>query len=237
MASIPKTSHQQPRVDESTEFVAPLEAGDSLDQKTFHVRYEAMPKHCRAELVEGIVFMPSPLKRRHGRMHGRVVRWLAEYSEGTPGTDYLDNATDILGPKSEPQPDACLLVLTEKGGQTKEDNDGYMTGAPELIVEVATSTESYDLHGKKRDYERGGVKEYVVVALRKRLVLWFVLRDGKYQEMPAAADGIYRSEIFPGLWLDAAALLQLDSKRVLEVLHQGLASPEHAAFAAKLAAI
>jgi Uma2 family endonuclease len=213
----------------------PLESGARLDQRTFHARYEAMPPDVRAELIGGIVFMSSPLKPRHGRMGTRVIRWLGEYEEETPGTEVLDNATDVLGPESEPQPDACLLILPEKGGQTWIGEDSYLAGAPELIVEIGESSESIDLHAKKLDYQKAGVLEYVVVALRTNQVFWLIRRRGKFKEMAPGADGIFRSEVFPGLWLDPAALLRRDGKRLLAVLQQGLASPEHARFVAKLA--
>jgi Uma2 family endonuclease len=234
MASITRSPSRPVGPGDQEALLPPLEAGDHLDQRTFHARYEAMPEDVRAELIGGVVYMPSPLKPRHGRMHTKVIRWLSEYEEATPGTEALDNTTDILGPDSEPQPDACLLILPEKGGQTRENEDGYLEGPPELIAEVASSTESYDLHSKKRDYERAGVKEYVVIALRQARVFWFISRHGKFEELAPEPDGILRSEVFPGLWLDPAALLRRDSPRLLEVLRQGLATPEHAAFVAKL---
>jgi Uma2 family endonuclease len=211
----------------------PLEPGDRLDQPTFHARYEAMPEDTRAELIGGVVFMPSPLKRPHGRTHQIVNGWLLAYEGATPGVESLDNVTNILGPESEPQPDACLRILPERGGQTRDEDD-YVVGPPELVVEIASSTESIDLHAKRTDYEQAGVREYVVVALRQARVLWFVLREGRFQELAPAPDGSLRSEVFPGLWLDLAALLRHDLPRVLEVLRQGLATPEHAALAARL---
>jgi len=213
----------------------PLENGDRLDQPTFHARYEAMPANVRAELIGGIVYMSSQLKRPHGRYSVRVIHWLGEYETNTPGTEVLDNTTNILGPDSEPQPDGCLLILPECGGQTWEGKDGYLRGAPELIAEIGSSTESLDLHGKKTDYEKAGVREYLVVALRTHQVFWFVRRRGKFKEHAPGSDGIFRSETFPGLWLDPAALLRRDARRLLAVLRQGLASPEHATFVAKLA--
>lgn len=214
---------------------APLEPGDRLDQKTFHERYEAMPEDTRAELVRGIVHMPSPLKRPHSRHHGRLVQWLLAYEDDTPGIEAHDNASTILGRASEPQPDACLLIVAGNAGQTREV-DEYIVGAPELIGEVALSTEAIDLHGKRLDYEQAGAREYLVVALRPPRVLWFVARKGRFEELPPGPDGILRSETFPGLWLDPAALLRLDGRRLLEVLRQGLATPEHAAFVSRLAA-
>jgi Uma2 family endonuclease len=213
----------------------PLEPGDHLDQRTFHARYEAMPDGVRAELIGGVVYMPSPLKPRHGKHHAKLIAWLSDYEQATPGTEVYDNTTIILGEDSEPQPDAYLIVLPEKGGQTHL-KDEYLVGSPEFIGEVASSTESYDLHSKKADYERAGVREYLVVALRQARIFWFVSRQGKFEPLPPGTDGIIRSEIFPGLWLDPAAFLRLDMARVLEVLRQGLATPEHAAWVAELAA-
>src|SRR5438132_11241050 len=162
------------------ETLPPLENGDQLDQKTFHARYEAMPQGTRAELIGGVVHMPSPLKPRHGRMHMRVNGWLSKYEDATPGVEAYDNTTAILGPESEPQPDTYLIIAPAKGGQMRENADEYLEGAPEFIAEVASSSESIDLHGKKSDYQKAGVKEYLVVALRQRRVYWFVLRDGRY---------------------------------------------------------
>ena len=213
----------------------PLENGDHLDQETFHERYEAMPEDVHAELIGGVVYMASPMKRRHGRYGARVIHWLVEYETSTPGAEVLDNTTNILGKESEPEPDGCLFILPECGGQTWEDKKGYLNGAPELIAEIGESTESIDLHAKKEDYEKAGVREYLVVALRQQLVYWFIRRRGKFRELTLGADGIYRSDVFPGLWLDPEALLRRDSKRLLAVLKQGLSSPEHTAFVAKLA--
>jgi Uma2 family endonuclease len=216
------------------EKLPPLENGDHLDQKTFHARYEAMPESTRAELIAGVVIMPSPLKKPHGREHGRLTSWVFQYVDATPGTDVFVGATTNLGPDSEPQPDVNLLIAPTKGGQTREE-DEYIVGLPELIGEVASSTESYDLHSKKRDYERAGAREYLVIALRQSLVFWFVLRQGKFEGLPPGPDGILRSEVFPGLWLDPAAFLRQDWVRVRDVLQLGLATPDHAAFVARLA--
>jgi Uma2 family endonuclease len=214
----------------------PLEPGDHLDQKTFHARYEAMPPQTRAELIGGIVYMPSPLKPPHGRTHVVLAGWLWSYEGATPGVETYDSTTAILGPDSEPQPDLCLLVAPAKGGQMHVNEEGYLEGPPELVAEVASSTESYDLHSKKNDYEEAGVREYIVVALRPGRVYWFVRRQGRFEELAPGTDGILRSEVFPGLWLDPDALLQNDRKRLLNVLNQGLATPEHAAWVATLAA-
>jgi Uma2 family endonuclease len=114
--------------------------------------------------------------------------------------------------------------------------DDYLEGGPEWIGEVASSTESYDLHSKKRDYERAGVQEYLVVALKQQKVLWFVNRAGHFEEQPPDADGAIRSEVFPGLWLDSHALLQLNGKRLIAMLRKGVGTPQHASFVKRLAA-
>ncbi len=141
----------------------------------------------------------------------------------------LDNAHEV-------QPDILLRLEPERGGRSRVGLDDYITGAPELIVEVAASSASYDLHDKKRVYAHSGVREYLVVLTYEQAVRWFVLRTGEYEELAPAADGILRSEIFPGLWLDPAALWRQDLAGLLAVLQAGLATPEHAAFVAQLIA-
>jgi len=217
------------------QLLLPLENGDQLDQETFHARYRAMPEDCRAELIGGIVHMPSPQKVPHSKAQQLVVRWLDEYAEATPGTEALLNNTQILGPESEPEPDACLFIAPEYGGQVYLDEDEYLHGPPELIVEVSSSTESIDLHRKKHDYQKAGVREYVVLALRIQQVFWFLRQRGKYKDVALPADGLFRSRVFPGLWLDAEAVLGNRRQAVLTALEQGLASAEHAAFVTKLA--
>jgi Uma2 family endonuclease len=213
-----------------------LEPGDHLDQASFHARYAAMPEHVKAELIGGVVYMPAALRRTHGRSSSLLIYWLGAYEVETPGVEVCDNTTTIMGEDSEPQPDACLIVQPEHGGQMRVTEDDYLQGAPELVGEVASSTEAYDLHSKKQDYERAGVREYLVLALRQQKVLWFVNREGRFQEQPPDADGILRSNVFPGLWLDPEALIRRNGRRMLEVLRQGLATPSHAAFVAQLAA-
>jgi Uma2 family endonuclease len=214
---------------------APLVEGERLDQREFHRRYEAMPPGTRAELIDGVVFMPSPVGHEQGRAHVPVILWLDRYAENTPGTEVLDNASTVLGRKSEPQPDALLRILPECGGRTRDER-GLVAGAPELVVEVAKATRYVDLGPKRLDYERAGVREYIVRALDPNEVLWHVWRRGHLRALPPGPDGLYRSATFPGLWLDPRALLVAgDRPQLRAVLDQGLATPEHAAFVARLA--
>jgi Uma2 family endonuclease len=215
----------------------PLENGDHLDQPTFHERYEAMPRNTRAELIGGIVFMASPVGRVHSREHVRLMMWLGNYQIATAGTESLLTPTIILSDDCEPQPD---VVLRNLNGKTKltfrgENETEYISGPPELVAEIASSSESIDLHEKRRDYELHGVEEYVAYLVRTNQLIWLVREGDKFVEMAADSDGILRSRVYPGLWLDPIALLSNDMRRVQEVLNLGLETPEHAAFVSKLA--
>jgi hypothetical protein len=212
----------------------PLVAGQRLDQVTFHERYEAMPPGTRAELIDGVVFMPSPLGPQHGRAQFPAVVWLSYYEENTPGVEGLDNTSTALGPKSEPQPDAQLRILTECGGRTVTDRR-FVRGVPELIVEISHTTRYTDLGPKLDDYERAGVREYVVRALEPDEVLWHVLEHERLVSKPPDEDGLYRSRVFPGLWLDPGALLAHDTRRLRDVLDLGMATPDHQTFVEQLA--
>jgi Uma2 family endonuclease len=209
-----------------------FEPGDRMDRETFHAIYEQMPEDFKAELIGGIVYVPAALRADHGDVHADVMTWLGTYRAHTPGTRVLDNATHELGEDSEPQPDASLLII---GGQTTVTKKGYIHGAPELIVEVVSSSRAYDLHAKKDDYEKYGVREYIALLIRERRVVWFV-RDGadRFVEMARPNDGVFKSPLFPGLWLDGHAILGGETKRVLDVLATGIAAPEHAAFVQSL---
>ena len=216
--------------------VEPLLApGMRLDRATFHARYEAMPEDVKAELIGGVVYMASPLGRRHGEMTPMVAFWLTSYPVRTPGVLAALDATTLLDEEREPQPDLQLRILPECGGRTRHEGK-YIAGPPELVVEVADATLAIDLGPKREDYRRVGILEYVVVALgTPRRVLWHARRGDELVEVAPGADRLYRSEAFPGLWLDPAALLADDPARLLAALESGLATPEHAAFVDRLA--
>jgi Uma2 family endonuclease len=215
--------------------VPALENGDSLTRAEFERRYEAMPELKKAELIEGVVYVGSPVRyRRHGKPHGQLMGWLAVYVAGTPGVGAGDNASIRLDLDNEPQPDAFLMFEPERDGQARISEDDYVEGAPELIAEIAASSVSYDLGKKLHVYRRNRVLEYVIWRVQDRQVDWFVLREGRYEPLAPSADGILRSTVFPGLWLDPAALLRGDLAAVLAIVQQGLNTPEHAEFAAGL---
>jgi Uma2 family endonuclease len=208
--------------------------GEHLDQVEFHRRYEAMPPGIKAELIDGVVYMPSPVGNDHGDSQGDAIFWLGYYTTETPGVKSSGELTTILGSRSEPQPDAVLRIRREFGGRTVSEG-GYLRGVPELVVEISKATRYVDLGPKLKDYGRAGVTEYVVRALDPDEILWFRQRDGELVRAEPDADGLYRSGVFPGLWLDPVALLTGDLRRLRQVVDQGVATPEHAAFVARLA--
>jgi Uma2 family endonuclease len=213
----------------------PLVAGERLDQPTFHERYEAMPPETQAELVGGVVCMPSPVRGDHGGTSRLAGGWLCYYQWKTPGVRGADNVTVKLDLHGEPQPDNILWIPAELGGRISVDSDGYLTGAPELVIEVARSSRRYDLTDKKADYERAGVLEYVVIELEPDRIHRFIRRGRRFVALRPGSDGIYRSKVFPGLWLDGDAFFAGDLDVLFQLLDKGIASPEHAAFVAKLA--
>jgi hypothetical protein len=211
-----------------------LENGDHLTRDEFERRYEAMPDGKKAELIEGVVHMPSPVRlQQHGRQHADLITWLGTYRVSTPHVILGDNTTIRLDLDNEPQPDALMMIEPACGGQARVDADGYVAGGPELVAEVAASSVSIDLNTKLRVYRRNHVREYVVWRVLDRAFDWFVLAGSQYDRLALTA-GVLRSPTFPGLWLDPDALLRGELAAVLRALQQGLADPDHAAFVTRL---
>jgi hypothetical protein len=215
--------------------IPPLEDGDRLTRDEFMRRFEAMPDLKKAELVDGVVHVPSPVSQaNHGDQHCSLAGLIFLYRAKTPGTKSGDNSTVHLDLNNSPQPDVVLFIAPELGGRVVLDGKGYIVGAPELVAEVGASSVSYDLHDKLRSYERNGVLEYIVWRVLDREVDWFVLKDGRFEKLAPEADGTLRSTVFPGFWLDPAALVRDDFDTSLAVLQSGLESPEHADFVGRL---
>lgn len=213
------------------ETIPPLENGDRLTRAEFYRRWEAMPQVKHAERVEGVVYMAAAVRREsHGRPHYRIIGWLHSYEAETPGVEGGDNTTLQLDLDNDPQPDAYLLVDPACGGRCAFTADDYIANGPELIIEVAASSASYDLHQKLDAYRRNGVQEYTVWKTLENEIVWFRLVDGVYVECEPDLNGVFKSEVFPGLWLNAPAMLRGDLKQVLETLRVGIASDAHATF-------
>lgn len=195
-----------------------------------------MPHLKKAELIEGIVYVPSPLRfEPHARPHGHLITWLGVYEASTSGVKIGDNPTVRLDSDNEPQPDAVLLIDESLGGQSRLSEDGYIEGAPELVAEVAASSVANDLYDKKKAYRRNQVQEYLVWQVLDQKLDWFVLREGQYISLEPDEAGIIRSQVFPGLWLMVSALLDGDMVKVLAVVQEGLNSPDHVEFVKQLA--
>jgi Uma2 family endonuclease len=214
--------------------VPPLRNGDRLTAEEFERRYDATPDLKKAELINGVVYMAPPVTLdEHGGPHFDLISWLGLYRMATPGVRGGDNATLRLPLANRPQPDACLIIEPSHGGQVRIENR-YIVGGPELVAEVAATSENYDLHDKLEVYRDNSVQEYVVWRVFDRAIDWFVLRGRRYERLPLSPDGLYKSEVLPGLWLDPAALVAGDMVKLSQAAQQGIASPEHAAFVARL---
>lgn len=200
-----------------------FEPGDRLSREEFLARWECMPELKKAELIDGVVYMPSPVSLVHSLFDTIVHMVLGVYAARTPNCEPLSNATWLML-ESAPQPDACLC-WRPASGEIKTTKD-LATGRPDLVVEVAKSSRSYDLGPKLALYQRAEVQEYVTAPVEEERMEWRVLERGSYRLMPPDADGIFRSKVFPGLWVDSAAFWRKDRSKLLAVLEQGLNSRE-----------
>jgi Uma2 family endonuclease len=214
----------------------PLESGDRLRRAEFERRYEAMPWVKKAELVEGVVYIGSPVRQKsHGKPHIQIIIWLGSYYTATPGVDIGDNATVHLDLDNEPQPDVLLRIEPQAGGHSRVSEDDYIEGPPELVVEIAASSASYDLHDKLHAYRRNMIQEYIVWRIYDQQIDWWELQEGEYQDLTPDEAGIVHSRVFPGLCLNVPALLKGDLAGVLATQQSALNTEDHAAFVARLA--
>jgi Uma2 family endonuclease len=215
--------------------IPPLVEGDRLTRAEFERRYHAMPPHIKAELIEGVVYMPSPVRSdNHATPHSDLIGWLVVYRAFTQGVAVNTEGTVRLGASSEPQPDAAMFIRPTHGGRVQISADDYVEGGPDLVAEVAASSIPYDTGEKFQLYQRYDVQEYIIWRVPDQEIDWFVRRDGKFVQLTPDADGRLCSEVFPGLWLDTDALIRGDMVQVLSVLQQGLATAEHTAFVSRL---
>ncbi len=216
--------------------IPPLRDGDRVTREEFERRWETMPEVKKAELIDGVIHMPAAaaLSNNHSEPHFGMITWLGIYQLLTSGVKGADNGSIRFDNRNMPQPDALLRIAESHGGQCRLSEDHYLEGAPELIAEIANTSAAYDLGAKLSVYRRFGVKEYIVWRVADRALDWFVLRGGQYSPLVPGPDGILRSEVFPGLWLDPVALVNADARRLFEVAQLGHGSPEHCEFLAEL---
>jgi len=215
-------------------FIPPLRHGDRLTRDEFERRYSAVPENIKAELLDGVVYMATPVTNDHCAPHFDLITWLGLYRIAKPGVVGGDNGTILLDLATEPQPDGLLRILESHGGNARVNARHFIEGSPELAAEVAVSSVSIDLNVKLPLYQRNGVREYVLWRVPDEAIDWFVLRGDHYERLPLGADGVYRSEVLPGLWLAPLALIRGNLAVVKQVADQGLASPEHADFVRRL---
>ena len=234
--SRPREAHaQQPphAVKKKTVQPPPLKHGEQLTRDEFERRYEAMPHLKKAELIGGIVYMGSPVRADiHGKPHGYIMAWIGVYCAATPGVDFLDNTTVHLDLDNEVQPDALLRI--NEGGSSFLSDEGYIEGAPELIVEIAGTSADYDLHEKLEVYLRNRVTEYIVWQTQEGRLDWFRLVNEEYVPMVPDTEGLIESQTFPGLRLAVNALMGGDLATVLSELQKGLATTGHSEFVKQL---
>ncbi len=220
----------------TTPRVPELRAGDVLTRDEFERRYAAMPALKKAELIEGVVYMGSPVRyEQHGAPEQAFAAWLGFYRSLTPGLGSSGNTTVRLALDNEPQPDLLLWRPERAGGRSRVGADGYLEGPPEPVIEVAASSASYDLHQKLRVYRRNGVLEYVVHRVEDREVDWFLLEGGAYVRQQPDTNGLLHSRTFPGLALDGAALLRDDLAALRARVEREVGAPEHRASVSRLA--
>ncbi|MTJ46666.1 Uma2 family endonuclease [Dolichospermum sp. UHCC 0259] len=211
--------------------ILPLESGDRLSRHEFERRYTESLHVKKAELIEGVVYVASPLRfQRHAEPHSNLIGWLWNYRISTPGVKLGIEPTIRLDQDNEPQPDGILFIDQSLGGKSRITADDYIEGSPELVAEIAASSAAYDLHDKKKAYRRNGIQEYIVWQSLEKKLNWFQLHESEYISLEPDADGVIKSQVMPGLWLAVSALLTGDMTQVLAVVQAGLNSPEHAEF-------
>lgn len=212
-----------------------LQNGDRLSSREFLRRYDAMPNLKKAELIEGVVYMGSPVSIGHAAPDSLVQCWLATYAGYTPGVQALVNATITLDAENTVQPDGLLRILPECGGRTRASEQNLLEGTPELVFEIAVSSASIDSRDKFRAFQRNQIPEYVIWLAAEKRIRWFHLAEQSYAELPLDAEGCLASRVFPGLVLPVGKMLALDTPGVLEALRQNIQEEAHQRFVRSLA--
>ena len=194
-----------------------LQNGDRLSLNEFMWRWEQIPDLKHAELIEGVVYLASPVSLPHGTYVALFIEWLGRYKFGVKsGLRTASDATLLLN-GSAFQPDIALFRPSRGKSATK-----YLEELPDLVVEVSYSSRSYDLGTKLAAYRSAGVREYITVLLEEQRVEWRVLSGTRYRLLPMPKDQILRSPHLAGLWLDTQALFPPDEERLFAGVELGL---------------
>ncbi len=190
----------------------------------------------RAELINGVIRIMSPISYGyHSNPHGNLLAWLGFYSCLTPGVELAAPSSLRLDEDNVPEPDGLLRIPSNAGGQSRIAPGNYLEGAPELVAEIAGTSAAFDLHDKLELYRRHGVREYIVWRARNDAIDWFVLHEGRFERLELPADRCYKSEVFPGLWMDVDALIRGDLAAVFQAVKRGTeTTPQHAEFLQRL---
>ena len=214
----------------------PLNSGDHLSRAEFHRRYGMYPEIKKAELIEGVVIVGSPVHAQHSEPHADFNTVIGFYRAHTPGLRLADNQSVIIDEGSELQPDLCVRIESARGGNVQKSEEGLYIGAPEFVVEVAASSAAYDLHSKLNVYRRNGVQEYLVLLAYEREMRFFRLKDGKFVLVEADETGVMKSQILPGFWFRSDWFWEGRLAELLQLVQEGIASQEHQEFVDGLAA-
>ncbi|RLT32143.1 MAG: Uma2 family endonuclease [Chloroflexi bacterium] len=220
---------------EGVETLPPLESGDRLTRAEFERRYEAMPHLKKAELIKGVVYIGASVPILHAEAQADIVGVCGFYTIYTPGISAADNGSLRMDDENELQPDLSLWIDRAGKGRARVDEDDFLVGAPELIVEVVDNREAYNLQDKMDVYRDKGVQELSLWRVADDRFDWFRLEGDEYQRITPDEKGIITSTTFPGLWLNAQALIAGNLAAVMGDLQAGLQSDEHRHFVEWLA--
>lgn len=212
--------------------IPPLRDGDRLTADEFHRRYEAMPHIINANLINGVVYVTPHFRCAHGEANATLCGLFGSYTRRLHGIQELINITWRVDAHNEPQPNFVARYTSRRNGNSRYDSDGFLTGVPEFVGEIADDdTVELDAGPKRELYQRIGVREYFLWRVREKRIDWWGLVDGIYQPVPTDHAGVAHSRVFPGFRVNIPVLLRDDARQVADTIDTGLASPEYQAFA------
>ncbi len=188
----------------------------------------------KAELIKGVVFIQKNRRVSEGKASARFAVFLVTYALNMKEIESALRTSLIIDDANEYQPDVVLYVKENFGGNSYISADDYLEGSPELVVEIAASTASYDTTLKKNIYRRNGVKEYIIWRVDDEEIDWFAWEEGEYVLLEKDKNGVIESRFFGGLRLNVDAILSDDLAKVLSDLQKGLKSKKHMDFVKSL---